>query len=246
MTGSKPGSGARASRTAVLLVPALLFGFLSTVLWRTQLERTDLTAGYNAPLTDSARQLQDEQSSLKSQLADLRARLDGIQASAAAQSGTSNQLQQQIDGLKARAGLTAMTGEGVVVELDDARTGVPTVKEPDKSVCHATDVIDIVNTAWRAAAQAVAVNGERLVARSSAYCIGATVIVNGTLKSPPFNIIAIGPQNDLAGAFADPAQLRDIKQRREDGSLAFRVTRATALTAPAYDGASSVRFASPQ
>ncbi|MFN2520987.1 MAG: DUF881 domain-containing protein, partial [Candidatus Limnocylindria bacterium] len=110
----------------------------------------------------------------------------------------------------------------------------------------ATDVIDIVNAAWRAAAQAVSVNGERMVASSSAYCVGGTVIVNGTLKSPPFNIIAIGPQNDLAGAFDDPAQLRDIKQRREDGSLDFRVTRAAALTAPAYDGTSTVRFATPR
>ena len=230
----------------MLVVPALLFGFLCTVLWRTQLERTDLTAEYNAPLTDSARQLQDEQTSLKSQLADLRARLDEIQANAASQSGTANQLKSEIDGLKSRAGLTPLTGDGVVVELDDTRTGVPTVKEPDKSVCHATDVIDIVNTAWRASAQAVAVNGERIVASSSAYCIGATVIVNGALKSPPFNIIAIGPQNELAGAFADPAQLPDIKQRRDDGSLSFRVTRVSALTAPAYDGTSIVRFASPQ
>jgi uncharacterized protein YlxW (UPF0749 family) len=63
--------------------------------------------------------------------------------------------------------------------------------------------------------------------------------------SPPFNINAIGPQNALLGAFDDPNQLQDIKQRRDVQGLGFRVTRASAIHVPAFSGALNVRFAEP-
>ena len=88
-------------------------------------------------------------------------------------------------------------------------------------------------------------NDERIVSSSSVYCVGSTIMVNGTLMSPPFNVAAIGPQNGLLGAFDDPAQLQDIKQRRDVQGLGFRVTRASAIHVPAFSGALNVRFAEP-
>ena len=63
----------RLQRQLVLLVPALLFGLLVSLQWRTQSERSELTVRYNAPLTDAASALQNEQNGLKAQLTDLRA-----------------------------------------------------------------------------------------------------------------------------------------------------------------------------
>ena len=191
---------------------------------------------YNAPLTEAAQTLQIEQNTLKGQLADLRRQLDAIQASASTQSGATRELQGRIDELKARAGLTPVSGEGVVVHLEAARQVPASTKDLDKSICHATDLTDIVNTAWRGGAQAIAVNDERIVGTSSVYCVGSTIMVNGTLMSAPFRVVAIGKQDQLLGTFQDPAQLRDIKQRNEAHGLGFRVTRAAGLQAPAYNG----------
>ncbi|HEU5288282.1 MAG TPA: DUF881 domain-containing protein, partial [Candidatus Limnocylindria bacterium] len=105
---------------------------------------------------------------------------------------------------------------------------------------------DIINTAWRGGAQAIAVNEERIVGSSSVYCVGSTIMVNGTLMSPPFSIVVIGSQNDLLSGFDDPGELRDIKQRRDVYGLGFRVTRATNVRVPAYGGALNVRYATPQ
>lgn len=229
-----------------LLVPALLFGFLLAAQWQTQVERSQLAVRHNAPLTDAARSLQAEQSALKTQLAELRAQLDLIQANASTQSGTTRELQARIDELKSRAGLTAVAGDGVVVDLDDAKQGPASVKDLDKPTCHATDLTDIVNTAWRGGAQAVAINDERIVGTSSVYCVGATIMVNGTLMSPPFRIVAIGRQDQLLGVFEDPAQLRDIKRRSEVRGLGFRVSRASALQVPAYSGTLAIRAAQPR
>jgi uncharacterized protein YlxW (UPF0749 family) len=236
----------RIEHSLVLLVPAVLFGLLVTLQWRTQTDRSELSVRYNAPLIDAADALQREQNTLKTQLAELRARLDEIQRNASTQSGAAHELQTRVDDLKASAGLTARTGDGVIVQLDDARNVSIASRDVDKSICHATDLTDIINIAWKGGAEAIAVNEERVVSSSSVYCVGSTIMVNGTLMSPPFNIAVIGPQNAILGAFDDPNQLQDIKQRRDVYGLGFRVTRASAIHVPAYSGALNVRYAQPR
>src|SRR5438132_10752102 len=97
----------------VLVIPALLFGLIVTVQWRTQQERSELTVRYNAPLLDAANSLQNEQNTLKAQLADLRAQLDQIQRGAASQSTTSRDLLARIEDLRSASGLTERIGDGV-------------------------------------------------------------------------------------------------------------------------------------
>ena len=235
----------RLKHALALLLPATLFGFLVAAQWQGEQERSQLAVRYNAPLTDAAFALQKEQDSLKAQLKDLRDRLDEIQGNASTQSGAATELQRQIADLKTGAGLTALTGDGVFVQLDDAHTPT-TPRELDKAICHSTDLTDIVNTAWRGGATAIAINDQRMVSSSSVYCVGSTIMVNGTLLSPPFNIVAIGPQNGLLSAFDDPKQLTDIKQRRDVQGLGFHVTRASAIHVPAYNGALTVRFATTE
>ncbi len=246
MTQATPTQRQRLTNGFALLVPALLFGFLVATQWLTQLDRSQLAVRYNAPLTEAAQSLQDEQNTLKTQLADLRKQLDAIQANASTQTDATRGLQARIDDLKARAGLTVVAGDGVVISLDDAKPTAANAKDIDKSICHATDLTDIVNTAWRGGAQAVAINDERIVGTSSVYCVGSTIMVNGTLMSPPFHIVVIGRQDQLLGSFEDPTQLRDIKQRSEVHGLGFRVSRAAQLQAPAYSGALNVRAAQPK
>lgn len=245
VTATRPAERTRLRHSLVLLLPAVLFGLLVSAQWRTQSERNDLTARYNTPLLDAAKTLQKEQDTLKLQLVELRAELDQIQSSASTQSDAAKDLQARIDELKTVAGLNERTGDGVVITLDDAR-GATAVKDIEKSICHNTDLIDIVNQAWRGGAAAIAINDERIVGSSSIYCVGSTIMVNGTLMSPPFAVVVIGPQNELLAVYDDPAQLRDIKQRRDVYGLGFRVNRASALRVPPYRGALNVRYATPR
>lgn len=236
----------RLQHAFALLVPAVLFGFLVTAQWQGQQERSQIAVRYNAPLTEAAFALQKEQNDLKAQLQDLRVQLDQIQANAATQSGATSELQTRIAELRAQAGLTSLVGDGVIVQLDDSHTVVAGATNLDQAICHSTDLTDILNTAWRGGAQAIAVNAQRVVATTSVYCVGSTIMVNGTLMSPPFNIAVIGPQNRVLGGFDDPRQLKDIKARRDVQGLGFRVTRASAINVPAYDGALTIRVAVPQ
>ncbi|HEY6202109.1 MAG TPA: DUF881 domain-containing protein [Candidatus Limnocylindria bacterium] len=245
MTTPPAADRTRLAHSLVLLLPAVLFGLLVSVQWRTQSERNELTVRYNTPLLDAAKTLQNEQNALKLQLADLRAELDQIQTSASTQSGAAKDIQARIDDLKTVAGMNERLGDGVEIILDDAR-GAAAAKDVEKSICHNTDLTDIVNQAWRGGAEAIAINDERIVGSSSIYCVGSTIMVNGTLMSPPFKVLVIGPQNELLATYDDPTQLRDIKQRRDIYGLGFRVSRATGLHIPPYRGALNVRFATPR
>jgi uncharacterized protein YlxW (UPF0749 family) len=100
-----------------LLIPAALFGFLVTAQWQGQQGRSSIAVRYNAPLTDAAFALQKEQNDLKIQLQDLRAQLDQIQSNAASQSGAASEHGKRLTELKAQAGLSPVTGDGVVVQL---------------------------------------------------------------------------------------------------------------------------------
>ena len=245
MTAAPNADRTRLTHSLVLLLPAVLFGLLVSVQWRTQSERNELTVRYNTPLLDAAKTLQNEQATLKAQLADLRAELDQIQTSASTQSDAGKELQARIDELKKVAGLNERTGDGVLITLDDARSA-SAAKDVEKSICHNTDLTDIVNQAWRGGAEAIAINDERIVGSSSIYCVGSTIMVNGTLMSPPFSVVVIGPPNDLLATYDDPSQLRDIKQRRDVYGLGFRVSRASAVHVPPYRGALNVRYGTPR
>ena len=241
----RPVRDLRVRRALALFVPALIFGYLVAQQAVTQSERSALAVRYNAPLVDAASALQKEQNDLKAQLAQLRTKLDDIQKASAQQSGIAGDLSRQIESLQVRSGLASVSGEGIMVRLDDAHTAA-NAKDVEKAICHNTDITDIVNTGWRAGAEAIAVNGERMVGTSSVYCVGSTIMVNGTLMSPPFSIAMIGPQQELVRVFDDPNELSDIKQRSQLNGLIFQVSRQRELTVPAYTGSLGAHYAVPR
>lgn len=229
-----------------LMVPTIVFGFLVAMQWATFALPGAQEVGirYIDPLSGTVTRLQEEQTALKAQLTDIRTKLDDVQRTAAAQSGTVKELQTRIDDLKASAGLTEVRGEGVVVTLDTVR--VPGAKEQERQVCLAPDLTDIVNATWRGGARAVAVNSERLVASSSVYCVGATIVVNGSIVSAPFAVSAVGPPAAILAVIDDATQLRDLKRRRDQAAIDLRVTRSPLLTLAAYSGPLSARSAKPE
>ncbi len=229
-----------------LAVPALVFGFLVATQWGTLAApgSQDVTIRYIDPLSETTGRLRDEQTALKAELADVRTKLDDLQRSAATQSGSARRLAGRIEALKTSAGLAEARGEGIIVTLEP-RPAAANVPE-DRRPCLAPDLTDVVNAAWRGGAVAVAINGERLVASSSAYCVGGTIVVNGTIVSAPFAVSAIGPQAAILAVIDDPAQLKDLKKRRDQQAVGLQVSREAALTLEAYSGPLAVRSATPQ
>lgn len=228
-----------------LLLPALLFGFLVTTQWATLSGAGDVAIRYIDPLTRSVEALQHEQTSLRGELRELRDRLDALQRARATQSQTAREIQARIEQLRVAAGLTEVRGEGVVIELAPGRPS-GAAGEPERPPCLAPDLTDLVNLAWRGGAQAVAINGERLIASSSVYCIGATIVVNGGVATAPYAVQAIGTPGSIATLFEDPGQLRDLKRRRDQQAVGLSLSSVADLMLAPYGGALSAGVAVPR
>lgn len=96
------------------------------------------------------------------------------------------------------AGLTTVSGTGIDIGLDDAPSRYDSV--PGLLV-HDIYLNEIVNTLRAAGAQAIAVNGERIVSMSETLCLGPSIRVNGTKLFAPYHIEAIGNPQELLAAF---------------------------------------------
>jgi uncharacterized protein YlxW (UPF0749 family) len=109
----------------------------------------------------------------------------------------------EVDELAMLAGGGGLTGRGVAVTLDDSDLARSPSGDPNDLVIHEQDIQTVVNALWRAGAEAVAVSGQRLTSASAVRCAGNTLLLHGTVQSPPYEIVAIG----------DPGTLRDSLAR---------------------------------
>lgn len=99
---------------------------------------------------------------------------------------------------KFSAGLTNVTGAGIDIGLDDA----PSRYESTPGLLvHDIYLNEIINTLRAAGAQAIAINGERIVAMSEMLCLGPSIRVNNTKLFAPYHIEAIGNPQELLAAF---------------------------------------------
>ena len=105
------------------------------------------------------------------------------------------------------------------------------------------DIQDVVNLLWSANAEAVSVNGQRVVNTSSFYITGADVLLNGVHLASPYRFEAIGDGNRLNAFLSDANNLSELKTRSEIYQLKFHWQRERDMTLPAFDGAFIVRYA---
>lgn len=192
------------------------------------------------------RNIKEENDKLRKDLAVYRGREEEMAKQAAAGLSTTKGLQRTLDEAKALAGLVPLMGPGVVVTLEDSPQLSPseTRKEMiEQFMIHDSDLVALTNELFNAGAEAISINGERLIATSSIRCAGVPILVNSKRISPPYVIKAIGNPADLEGALkmqggaADVAGLWALNMIKSE--------RKPKLVIPAFDGSASFTYAKP-
>lgn len=235
----------RPLRSLAIVAVGMALGFLLTMQVQTVLVRPPATAGYGREVSAATIQrLESEQRALKDAIAGLRARLYAQQPAGPAAGGLLS-LTEELDRQRMAAGLTSVRGPGVMVLLDDSTRAMPAGDDPSNYLIHDYELRDVVSLLWFYGAEAVAIDDERVVAETSIYCVGSTIIVNDTRLSPPYEIRAIGDSSQLDSALQDAGNLRKLKSRARLYGIQLHTTRAAELTLPAYSGDMSVRYAAP-
>lgn len=116
-----------------------------------------------------------------------------------------NELLKQKDYEYLRAGLVTVTGKGIVITMEDA----PAKGDLDieEYIIHDNNVNDILDELKANGAQAISINGERVVLTTKPVCAGPTIIVNESRYPPPYVIKAIGDPEILYEAIENMPQV---------------------------------------
>jgi uncharacterized protein YlxW (UPF0749 family) len=207
---------------AVPLAAALL-GFLAVVAASQPPQARRETR--RLELADLIREEDARVRSLRRQVQALEGELGAI---ARSESGSGlGALEERSRELAMRAGVAPARGPGVVVTLADSSASRSPTGDPNDLIVHERDIQTVVNALWASGAEAVAVAGERLTSGSAVRCAGNTLLLHGTLRSPPYEISAIGDPASLeAEMLGQPGMGRMLAAVQAFG-LGFSIEPAT-------------------
>lgn len=119
------------------------------------------------------------------------------------------------------AGTGDVEGPGVKITLVDATTDFTTDPfDYINHIIHNWDMTRIINDLRNAGAEAISINGQRVVDQTEVYCDGAFLKVNGVKIAGPFNISAIGNKDVLKNyMLLDENHLKALSDRQIKVSL---------------------------
>lgn len=179
---------------------------------------------------------------LNEQIAQYMRDIDELKNQADDAGGYTKLLVSQLERANLMAGLTEVKGPGVSITVSDKQGGnTVSADGVNLYVVHQEDLLKIINELCDADAEAICLNGERIIATSEIRCAGSTVSVNNRRYSAPFVIKAIGNPDNLAGAL----NMRDGVISSLSQWLDINISKKDIITVPAYTGTVNFIYAKP-
>jgi uncharacterized protein YlxW (UPF0749 family) len=210
-----------------LSVVCLVLGLLLVVQLRSQSNTRQLEAPEDwdrvvVDLIDNNARLREEIQALEGELTGLR---DTDGRGALLQS-----LVDEANLLRIVNGLVEVSGPGVEVVV----SGPVTV----------LDLQDLINELRNAGAEALAVNGRRIVTWSAISTDGVYVMVDGQPVLPPYRLEAIGAAQTMETALLRPGGLVSLLQQA-DARVSIDIHLQQKMTLPVYDQPFEFAYAEP-
>lgn len=139
-------------------------------------------------------------------------------------------------------GLTEVTGTGVKIVLNDGNTSSINSIFTNTSdlLVHDLDLMHVVNELFNSGAEAISINGQRIVSTTSIECDGNVIKINGTKIGTPFEITAIGYPEQLSGGVARPGGYIELLESR---GVIVSLTKHDSVKVPKYAGTIKFNYA---
>lgn len=191
--------------------------------------------------TASIRKLTDEIYSLTEQKRTLEQKISEYKSSDMNTDNAVDKLGEELNRYEFLAGMTSVKGPGVLVTVSDslrADNNIETREVPtDWLVVHDADIRDLVWELKNAGADAISVNGQRVISSTEFSCAGPVIYINNKRCFPPFEIRAIGDQDNLDYALENSDLFNSFINERE---LQASYIKDNEVVIPGYKG-STVR-----
>lgn len=143
-------------------------------------------------------------------------------------------LYEELQKVRLLAGLTEITGPGVIVTMND-KPDYDILKDSEASIVHDSDILHVLDLLRNAGVAALSVNDMRVTSVSGVQCIGSTIRCNERRMLPPYVIKAVGNPEHLAAAIGEDEML-SVRQTPEIG-LVVTVEASTEIVVPPFHAA---------
>lgn len=179
-------------------------------------------------------QQKEAQEALEAEVRRLQQRLNAYREALAQGKTFAGELSEEIQRYRMILGFTPVRGPGVVVILEEGKA-LPAIV---KTQVQAADISGLVNELWSAGAEAVAINGFRILATTGFSQAESTIIAGPYRLNPPFLIEAIGDPETLKNQLGLPGGFVDGLR-----SVGFSVTikEKEEIQLPPYRGSQGKR-----
>ena len=122
-------------------------------------------------------------------------------------------VENELRNVKVLLGMTDLEGPGIILKLSDSERDLYEGENPNDVIVHDGDVLTILNDLKVAGAEALSINGQRILNTSEIKCTGPTITINNYTYAQPFIIKAIGDPATLDAALKAPnAYARNLRE----------------------------------
>lgn len=225
------------SPTFTLSVTALVLGLMIGLAWVTNKERQNNIVSISPAVKYGTLDIQRANLEMQAEVKDLREQLAEFEKAASKKENNSKLIQQSLEKYQIAAGITELTGPGLLITLNDSkRTDV----FETETIIHDIDLLRVTNELWASGAEAIAINGQRIITGTPIRCVGPTIHVNYVPAAPPYRIQALGDPNTLYGGMATNGGV--IAEITEVDPKMVLMEKLDKLTVPAFSGAMSPKL----
>ena len=226
-------------------VALLALGFLIAVQLGAEGPRVRYSSSERPPLLETARELDTTQASLQARILDLRAQVAAAEAESAGNDQAVMQLNDELTKARLAAGLVEVEGPGITVRIDDSGLPLPPGAAAADYLVTASDLRDLIVELWQAGAQAISVNGERIVETTAFTDIGSSILVNSAYLQPPYDVSVIGPPELYDRLTTSPSFVELVRARVQGYGLELGFLPSDHVVVAAFAGAVKLVYGGP-
>jgi uncharacterized protein YlxW (UPF0749 family) len=223
----------------------LALGFLVAAQLASEAPRVRYTTQERSPLVETAGELQAQQDQLKQEVLALRSQIQQTEGAGEGSAALVRDLNDRLEEARIAAGLIPLTGTGIVLQLEDSLDPVaPEANEIDYLV-GADDLRTVIDELWAAGAEAISVNGERVVPSTAVIDVGPSILANSAYLVSPYQVTALGPRDLYSRLAASPGFVDFIRARAQGYGIRVQFAEPETVDVPAFAGTVTLRYAHP-
>lgn len=177
------------------------------------------------------------------ELDEVEKQLANIRESSAQNDATALTKEQEITLNNNLLGLTTLEGKGIELTVQDDPTvtseTIGVFDDISNHIVHDGDLRRIINELKNAGAEAISINGQRIVMTTAITCIGNVIKINDEKVSSPFIIKAIGFPESMESALNRAGGYLDYLN---DDGIITSIKKLDSVTIPKYTGVITAKY----